>query len=194
MYDLQMNSFQLLDGLAGAPQAHSDLSSHTTAAWRTALALYRQACLRARLRRLWARLTGAQCALLDLRKIQGATTFRGSHDAGLQTVPLHQIRGSENRAADFDNEFCPRRGRTRDRWVGLAMARQEGTPLPPVKLIRVGDIYFVRDGHHRISVARALGEEFIEATVTAWQLAPAPVTIPQPGWATGNLRVMDYNL
>jgi hypothetical protein len=51
------------------------------------------------------------------------------------------------------------------------MARDESVPLPPIKLIQVGDCYYVRDGHHRLSVARALGEQFIEAEVTVWEIA-----------------------
>ncbi len=88
-----------------------------------------------------------------------------AHDAGLRTVPTRQIRGSENRSADFDSDFHPLQARTRDRWVSIAMARFVGATLPPIELIQVGDIYYVRDGHHRLSVSRALGEEFIEAHV-----------------------------
>jgi hypothetical protein len=59
--------------------------------------------------------------------------------------------------------------------VNIAAAWEMGTPLPPVKLIQIGDLYFVRDGHHRISVARAMGQEAIEAEVTAWTvMGPLP--------------------
>jgi hypothetical protein len=56
------------------------------------------------------------------------------------------------------------------RWLRIAAARDQGKVLPPVVLVQVGDVYFVRDGHHRISVARALGQQDIEAQVTLWQV------------------------
>jgi len=60
-------------------------------------------------------------------------------------------------------------------WMGIAMARQQGIAMPAVQLIQVGDLYFVRDGHHRMSVARALGEAYVEAEVTVWEVAgPLP--------------------
>jgi len=85
-------------------------------------------------------------------------------------VAIAQICGSEGRAADFDRDFNPLQDHTRDRWLGIAEAYQRGRYLPPVALIQVGDHYFVRDGHHRISVARALGQQAIEATVEVWQV------------------------
>jgi len=90
------------------------------------------------------------------------------HYLGLRTVAISQIRGSEARSRDFDSSFHPLSERTFYRWSSVAQARQQGIPLPPVELIKVGETYFVRDGHHRISVARAFGEQFIEAEVTEW--------------------------
>jgi hypothetical protein len=88
----------------------------------------------------------------------------------LHTVAISNICGSENRVVDFDCDFNPLQDHTRDRWLGIAAALQRGRCLPPVALIQVGDRYFVRDGHHRISVARALGQKAIEATVEIWQV------------------------
>jgi len=59
--------------------------------------------------------------------------------------------------------------------MGIAAARQMGRTLPPVELIQIGDLYFVRDGHHRISVARGMGQEHIDAEVTVWEMGgPLP--------------------
>jgi hypothetical protein len=82
-------------------------------------------------------------------------------------VPICQIRGSEGRCSDFDRNFNPLQDHNRVRWLRIAAARQRGRSLPPVELVQVGDFYFVRDGHHRVSVARALGQPFIAARVTA---------------------------
>ena len=89
--------------------------------------------------------------------------------AGLQAVPLDAIHGTEEQAPAFDRTFHPIGERPRQRWVSIAEARLRGTPMPPVQLTEKNGAYYVRDGHHRISVARALGEAFIEAEVVRIQ-------------------------
>jgi hypothetical protein len=91
------------------------------------------------------------------------------HSAGLQLVPLSRITGTESRDQRFDAEFNPLSAKTRSRWISVFQAREAGLALPPVELTQVGDHYYVRDGHHRISVARALGQQDIEANVTVWR-------------------------
>jgi hypothetical protein len=100
-------------------------------------------------------------------------TPSNDHPTGARTVPIDQIRGSQGRSRDFDPDFNPIQDHTKLRWLSIARARQNGTSLPPVKLAQVEDIYFVQDGHHRISVARAMGQQDIEAEVTIWQLRGA---------------------
>ena len=84
---------------------------------------------------------------------------------GYQTVALDAIVGSAGREQDFDRLFIPRHPGMKGRWVRVAAARQAHVELPPVLLYRVGDHYFVQDGNHRVSVARALGETTIRAVV-----------------------------
>jgi hypothetical protein len=99
----------------------------------------------------------------------------GRHYGGIQCVNLNRICGSMNRTGDFDHHFHPLDDRLRDRWVSVAMARSQDVPLPPVSLVQVGACYFVEDGHHRISVARAMGQTAIEAEVTVWDVyGPLP--------------------
>ena len=74
-------------------------------------------------------------------------------------VPLDAIVGTVDRAADFDRGFRPTSPRLRSRWERIAAAQRRGESLPPISLYRVGDLYFVRDGHHRVSVAKSLGRE-----------------------------------
>jgi hypothetical protein len=126
--------------------------------------LYKHACQLGALRRLWRGLRGRPCALASLV----ATGSHSAHVLGQQTVAIDAIVGSESRAGDFDCAFAPLVEHTRDRWLSVARARIQGRPLPPVQLIQTIDGYYVRDGHHRISVARALGEEYIEAEVVRW--------------------------
>jgi hypothetical protein len=92
------------------------------------------------------------------------------HHGGLQLVSMQSIVGSEGRTLDFNANFRPCAPYLENRWVNLAIAMMNAVPLPPVELIRIGDGYYVRDGHHRISVARAFGQEDIMAAVTVWEL------------------------
>ena len=108
--------------------------------------------------------------LLDLQSLKYDARVSGRHYVGIQDVPIERIRGSEGRVSDFDISFFPINPRLRSRWMSVASARMAGLPLPPVELIQVGEIYFVRDGHHRISVAKALGEKYIEAEVILWDV------------------------
>ena len=117
------------------------------------------------MQRAFAKLMGRSNALSELGA--QATSSR-QHHVGLRTVPIAQITGSENRSHDFDHAFHPLSEKTRDRWLSVMEARLKGVPLSPVELTKVGNAYFVRDGHHRISVAHTLGEGFIEAVVTEW--------------------------
>jgi len=130
--------------------------------------LYDVARRRAWLGRLSSALTGRSPRLMPLSAIQAAGQVRGSHYAGTRAVPLDQIRGSEGRSDEFDRNFQPLQTRTRDRWLSIALAHALGKSLAPVELVQVGEIYFVRDGHHRISVAKALGQTHIDAQVTVY--------------------------
>lgn len=109
--------------------------------------------------------------LLSLNRIADQAAVRASHFAGQRVVPIDHIQGTEGRCSDFDSGFRPLNERSRLRWVHLAVARLNGESLPPVELIEVSGVYFVRDGHHRISVAKALGQQTIDAEVTVWETA-----------------------
>ena len=140
--------------------------------------LYDRAYYRGLRARVWALIRHRSSRLLSLNELAAGWTIRSRHFAGRQNVPLHHIRGSENRTDDFDMAFHPLNNRGEDRWRGVAQVWMSGIELPPVELIRVGEIYFVRDGHHRISVAAALGVQAIDALVTEWIVDTAPVVAP----------------
>ncbi len=84
---------------------------------------------------------------------------------GMQTIPVKKIIGSENRYHDFSSAFFPRNNSLQHRWESIDAAHLENTILPPISVYRIGDYYFVRDGNHRVSVARSVGQEFIDADV-----------------------------
>jgi hypothetical protein len=148
--------------------------------------LYEEACHRGRLNRLWRLITRRSGHLLDLRTVEAAYQIQTRHYLGVQLVSVDQICGSEGRSLDFDSLFYPCQKHSQERWLSIAAARIMELALPPVELIQIGEGYFVRDGHHRLSVARALGEQYIEAEVTVWQVSgplpgrqPISSTLPQ---------------
>ena len=124
---------------------------------------------RAAMSRLTARLRGEPDdvrLILPYEEVIDALGFVSEHSAGTAVVPLDVIVGTVNRGRDFDRRFRPTSGRVRSRWEHIAGAMRRGEAMPPVDLLRIGEIYFVRDGHHRVSVARALGHSDINAQVT----------------------------
>ena len=104
--------------------------------------------------------------ILPYEEVIAALGYAGERHIGIELVDLGSIVGSVDRTADFDRSFRPVSEKTRERWERIALAYRRGEALPPVSLYRIGPLHFVRDGHHRISVARAHGLEQIEADVT----------------------------
>ncbi len=103
---------------------------------------------------------------LSFSEVVDALGRRGERPLGVQLIPLDQIVGSVDKVKDFDRRFRPTSDRSRQRWERLAEKSRLGEYLPPIDLYKLGNLYFVRDGHHRVSVARAQGAPEIEADVT----------------------------
>jgi hypothetical protein len=108
--------------------------------------------------------------LLSLDDVRTRLNVRGSRYRGLQHVPLEKIVGSEGRYGDFDRRFLPRRSTTAERWKSIDRAQYNDINLPPVDLYKIGDVYFVKDGNHRVSVARQRGQADIDAYVTEYEV------------------------
>ncbi len=125
-------------------------------AFKQAARARRRAATAARLRR-----SAALCGL----KVFDPTPRSGS-PRGVHEIPVEAIKGTTepNRAAQFDQEFRPK-ALTRCRWLSVWMAWHRGVTLPPISVVQVGDAYAIRDGHHRVSVAKALGAPSISAIV-----------------------------
>jgi len=124
---------------------------------------------------IWYRFRKQRSKLLDLSTINDACRVKAQYDLGSQSVVLDQIVGSESRSQDYDAKFRPLRNHLKQRWVGIAALRMMNVDLPNVELIQIGDAYFVIDGHHRISVARSLGQTYIDANVIVWHLEVKPL-------------------
>jgi hypothetical protein len=104
--------------------------------------------------------------MLPFEEVVAALGRAGEHDRGLQTIALDSIVGTvDRRAGTFDRAFRPTTTEMRGRWERIAAARRRGEAMPPIDVYRIGSLHFVRDGHHRVSVARALGDTEIEARV-----------------------------
>jgi len=93
---------------------------------------------------------------------------------GVRAIPLAQIVGSVDRYRDFDHYFLPRLDHNLDRWANVRRAGLEGVELPPIQVYQVGEVYFVKDGHHRVSVARRAGQQFIDAEIIELQVTVPP--------------------
>jgi hypothetical protein len=104
--------------------------------------------------------------ILPFEEVVDALGRTGQVDRGLQVVPLDMIVGTVDRAVDFDRGFRPTSARLRSRWERIAAAQRRGEALPPISLFQIGDLFFVRDGHHRVSVAKSQGRDDIDAYVT----------------------------
>jgi hypothetical protein len=104
--------------------------------------------------------------ILPFGEVIEALGFVSERSLGLQVVPISTIVGTVDRGRDFDRHFRPTSGRVRNRWEQIAAKMRRGEELPPVDLYRIGETHFVRDGHHRVSVACALGFREIDAYVT----------------------------
>jgi len=109
---------------------------------------------------------GACTGLLSFADATAGRRATAHHDVGLQVVDLDTIVGSVGKARDFDRGFRPGRMVDERRWLGIARALRSGESLPPVTLYRVGGRHFVQDGHHRVSAARAIGRQSVDAYVT----------------------------
>lgn len=103
--------------------------------------------------------------LLPYDEVRKHIPMRGQHYIGLQQIETEKIIGSVSRYNDFDRAFLPRQTHTRSRWESIDRAYFQDVILPPVDVYKVGDIYFVRDGNHRVSVAKERGQAYMDAYV-----------------------------
>ena len=140
------------------------------ASFKSENSLFQQANLRARLHLFWMKISRRRFCLSVLNDLLKNVQVENSTYAGLQSIPISQIRGTENKDSEFDRAFNPLQERNRVKWQDLARKKMHGIDLPPVELIKVGDTYYVRDGHHRISVSRSLGQTYVDAEITVLKI------------------------
>src|SRR5215208_7725325 len=113
--------------------------------------------------------------MLAFEAVRACLNVHGQVALGHQIVPVDHIIGSEGRYSDFDRRFLPRTEAVETRWRSIERAMDRLIDLPPVDLWKISDVYFVRDGNHRVSVARWMGQRHIDALVTEL-LVDVPLT------------------
>jgi hypothetical protein len=104
--------------------------------------------------------------ILPFDEVVAALGRHGQRRLGLQTIPLSAVVGTVDSTRDFDRRFRPTNERVRERWERIALAQRRGESIPPIDVYRVGNMYFVEDGRHRVSIAIATGAKTIDANVT----------------------------
>lgn len=141
-------------------------SVQTSLNYQAAVRDFDRARKRAAMQRLIARLTGKSAELLSFAEVEEHLVSVGEVDRGLREIPLDAIVGSVGRFKDFTRTFLPVRESDEDRWARVRTAVTDMSGLDPIDVYQVGEVYFVKDGNHRVSVAHQLGSETISAFVT----------------------------
>jgi len=130
---------------------------------------FQSARQRAAVQEVLARFTGKSTKLLSYDEVAEKLNLHARMERGIQQIPLDAIVGSVGRTTEFTRTFLPRRAGDRQRWAGVKAAMQEDKGLPPIEVYKVGEVYFVVDGNHRVSIARQEKFKTIEARVIEFQ-------------------------
>ena len=122
-------------------------------------------------------LTPEEASLISLNDVKQMIKPTNETYIGMKVIPIEKIVGSEGRYNDFDNRFFPKSSHLKNRWEHVDQAAIESIDLPPIKVYEIAGLYFVRDGNHRVSVAKSRGTEFIDAEVVSLQ---SEITLKKP--------------
>jgi nucleotide-binding universal stress UspA family protein len=120
----------------------------------------------AALKEILAHITGDSTQLLSYDEVRQKLKVKGSFDKGLRDIPLDAIVGSVGRYNDFTRDFLPKQDSDEKRWARVKVAATSLEGLDPIEVYQIGEVYFVKDGNHRVSVARQLGATHIQAYIT----------------------------
>lgn len=114
-------------------------------------------------------LSPEEASLISLNDVKQMIKSNAETYIGMKVIPIEKIVGSEGRYKDFDNRFFPKSTHLKNRWQHVDEAALNDITLPPIKVYEIAGLYFVRDGNHRVSVAKTRGTEFIDAEVVSLQ-------------------------
>ncbi len=130
---------------------------------------FQSARQKAGIQEVLARVTGKSSQLLSYDEVAKKLKLQIRTERGLHNIPLDAIVGSVGRYTEFTRTFLPRHSEDQQRWAGVKLAMEKGEGLPPIEVYKVGDVYFVVDGNHRVSIARQEGFDSVEARVIEFQ-------------------------
>jgi hypothetical protein len=119
-------------------------------------------------------ITQSRSTLLPYDEIRKSLPLSNQHYIGMREIPIEQIIGSVSRYRDFDQAFLPLQTHTQGRWMSIDRAHLTDIILPPIEVYKIGNTYYVKDGNHRVSVARMKGQKYIDADVIEIEV-PVPV-------------------
>lgn len=131
-----------------------------------AISDFRAARSKAALREVISFIRRDKNRLLSYDEVRKKLRVQGASERGLQDIPLDSIVGSVGRYSDFTRDFLPLQSVDPERWARVKLAVNDPQGLPPIDVYQIGEAYFVKDGNHRVSVARELGFDTIQAYVT----------------------------
>jgi|GEM_PF-671610 len=131
---------------------------------------FNNARLRSFFKSIYHKLKKEDDCLPSLQEIKDITKVKNEYYLGVMTIPVDNIIGSEGRYEDFNRDFFPKKDALQSRWSRIDTIMEENKPLPPISVFKIDDYYFVRDGNHRVSVAKSRKQAFIDAKVTAYEI------------------------
>ena len=137
-----------------------------TVVYNSAVEDFKRARRAAAMQQMMARLTGKSADLLAYDDVCRYVSASDEVKQGVREIPLDAIVGSVGRYQDFTRTFWPKNDSDEERWVSVKTAVNDMAGMPPIDVYKVGDVYFVIDGNHRVSIARQLGTDSITARVT----------------------------
>ena len=126
---------------------------------------FEKAKSRGKMQSLLSTLSWRNTDLLSFYEVTGLIKPKNQTYRGMQTIPIKNIIGSEGRYRDFSVAFYPKKNLLKERWKSIDQAHLKYIDLPAISVFKLSDWYFVRDGNHRVSVAKSQGVEFIDAEV-----------------------------
>jgi nucleotide-binding universal stress UspA family protein len=141
----------------------------------SAIQEFRTARFQANLERIRGALRGKSADLLSYEDVREKVRAKETNQRRLKDIPLDAIVGSVGRYTDFTRRFFPRQGENKERWTRIRRQVDSMEGLPPIEAYQLGDVFFVIDGNHRVSVARSLNAKYIEGFVTQVQVS-VPLT------------------
>ena len=124
-----------------------------------------RALKKAKLQTFLSRLQMERTELLSFYDVKKLVKPKRQTYRGMKAIRVDRIIGSEGRYRDFNKAFFPKKSMLKRRWESISRAHMQMVDLPAISVYKIGDAYFVRDGNHRVSVAKTLGVEFIDADI-----------------------------